>query len=174
MATEERREGMDPGVDLDIEQSDRFQRTEWRVERVGTVLLVLFVLAGLLGFLGPGAFSHSVAESEAGALQVEYRSITHHLAAEDLTFMVSGDAVEDDTVTLVLTGPWINGVDVSGITPQPSTQYAIPGGVAMEFDVLRPGDLEIDFSIRANDYWLLDAQASVGEDSVSFSQFVLP
>jgi hypothetical protein len=165
---------MEARPDLDVEQDDKFQKREWRVEKLGTVLLVLFILAGLLGFLGHGPFSQTTVESEAGTVQVDYQRIIHHLTDEDLSFQISGDAVQNDKVTLVLTGPWTSEVDITGISPQPSTQYAVPGGVALEFEVLRPGDLEINLSYRSNGFWLLDAQATVGDDSVGFPQLVLP
>lgn len=169
-----KRDGDRTDLDLDIEQNDRFQRREWRVERLGWLLLVLFVLAGLLGFLGTGPFSRATANSETGAVQVEYQRVAHHEAEESLTFLFSPDAIEDGKIILELTGSWVGGVDVSSISPTPSTQYAIPGGVAMEFEVLQPGDVQAFFSFRAKDYGGSDARATVGGDSVSFSQLVLP
>lgn len=169
-----KRDGDKAGIDLDIEQNDRFQRREWRAVRLGWLLLALFVLAGLLGFLGTGPFSRTIANSETGAVQVEYQRVAHHQAEEDLIFTFSPEAIEDGKITLELTGSWVGGVDVSSISPTPSTEYAIPGGVALEFAVLQPGDVQAFFSFRAQEYGGIDARATVGEDSVGFSQFVLP
>ncbi|MFC7401655.1 hypothetical protein [Citricoccus sp. GCM10030269] len=168
----------DGNLDLDIRQDDRFQQREWRVEQVGTVLLVLFLLAGVLGLVGKGLFNQASAASENGALEMEYQRVAHYKADQTVTFTVSEEAIEDDTVTLVLTGPWVQEVNMSSINPEPDTQYATPDGMAMEFAVHQPGDLEIDFSVMADQRWMLDAHAAVAtnsaSDSVSFSQLILP
>lgn len=160
--------------DLDVQQDDRFQQREWRIERVGTLLLALFILAGLLGVIGPGPVSHTTTNSEAGSFSVDYQRIAHYMGDDTLTVRVSETAVENGMVVIVLTGPWTSAVDISSVSPAPSSQYATAGGVAMEFEVLQPGDLEISFSFSASEHWLLEARATVGEDSVGFSQFVLP
>lgn len=162
------------GFDLDIKQNHRFQRNEWRVERFGWLLLAAFILAGMLGFLGPGPFSHTTAESEAGNIGVEYQRVTHHEADDSLTLSFSEETIDNDKITAELTGSWVEGVDLSGITPQPSAQYAIPDGVALEFDVLEPGDVQAAFTFRAQDYWMLNGEVTVRSDSVAFSQLVLP
>ncbi|MFC7403467.1 hypothetical protein [Citricoccus sp. GCM10030269] len=168
----------DVGLDLDVRQNDRFQQREWRVEQVGTVLLVLFLLAGVLGLVGKGLFNQATTASGNGALEVEYQRVAHYKADQTVTVTVSEDAIEDDTVMLVLTGPWAQEVNMSGISPEPETQYATPDGMAMEFAVHQPGDLEINFSVMADERGTLDAHATVGtnsaSDSVSFSQLILP
>lgn len=162
------------GLDLDIQQNDRFQRNEWRFERAGWLFLAMFILAGLLGVLGPGPLSKTTVESEAGTIQVEYQRVTHNEADDSLTLLFSENAIENGKVTAELTGTWVEGVELSAITPQPTTQYAIPGGIALEFDVRKQGDVEIAFTFRPMDYWMIDAEVTVGRDSVAFSQLVLP
>jgi hypothetical protein len=174
MAAEGKRDGDEAELDLDIDQNDKFQRREWRVSRLGWLLLALFVLAGLLGLLGSGPLSRVTAESDAGTVQAEYNRVAHYEAEDSLNLLFSPAAIEDGKVTVELTGSWISGAEVSTISPTPSTQYAIPGGVAMEFEVLQAGEVEAVFSFRAQEYGDLDLQATVGEDSVHFSQLVLP
>lgn len=41
-------------MELQSEEQQTFQRREWTVQRYGTVVLLAFIFAGLLGLLGAG------------------------------------------------------------------------------------------------------------------------
>ena len=166
--------GAGPVLEQEIRESERFRRREWRLERVGWSLLALFIVAGLLGVFGWGPLSTATALSEGGAIRAEYQWVGHFEADDSVTFVVSPDAVTNGTVTLELTGSWVGAVDVSSIAPAPSAEYSIPGGVALDFAVLGHAPVEVVIMFRAHGYWGLDALATVGDDSVGFSQFVLP
>jgi hypothetical protein len=163
-----------PDRDLEIEQHDAFQRREWRVERVGWVLLALLLLAGLSGLLGPGPLSWATAGTSSDPVRVEYQRVTHHEADDAVTLGFSPDAVEDGAVTVELTGSWVGAVDIQGISPEPGEQRATPGGVVLEIPVERSGDVEVTISFRPQEYGRLALMAAVGDSSVSLTQLVLP
>lgn len=165
---------------LEVRQHERFQQREWRFERVGWALVGLFVVAGLLGFLGKGPFSWATARSESGWVAVEYQRINHHEADDAITLQFAPEAVQNDTITVEFTGSWISGVDRQGISPQPSDELLTPGGVALEFPVDRAGTpetgraLNVTITFRAQEYGALSGEVSVAAERASFSQFVLP
>ncbi|WP_309080739.1 hypothetical protein [Zhihengliuella sp.] len=161
-------------MDLEIGQHREFQKKEWLATRIGWVLIALFLLAGLLGFLGPGPFSQTTATSDSGYVAVEFQRIGHNNADDNLTLDLSNETVTDGKVTVHLTGTWPESVDITGVSPQPSAEYAVPGGTAYEFEVLDGADVSASFAFRATGYGPLDATASVDGDSVDFTQFVLP
>ncbi|RPF26251.1 hypothetical protein [Georgenia muralis] len=161
-------------MDLEIRQHESFQRREWTAQRIGWVALALFVLAGLVGLLGTGPLSWTVTESDGGLVTVEYDRIAHHEADESLTLIFAADAVQDGVITAELTGPWLSGVDVQSISPEPSEQLAVPGGVILELPVERPGEIEMTLTFRAAKYGRLDGEITVGADTVAVSQLVLP
>lgn len=164
----------DEELDLEIRQSAEFTQREWVVERVGWALLALFILAGLLGVFGWGPLTTVTARSDGGTLAVEYQTVGHHEADDSVRILVASEAAVDGTVTVELTGSWVSGVDISSVTPAPSTERAITDGVALEFDVEPGADTEVTIIFRASGYWGIDARAAVGDDAVRFSQFVLP
>jgi hypothetical protein len=170
----ERGEDSDSALDLQIRQHHGFQRSEWRMERVGWVMLAAFVAAGLAGLLGPGPLSHSTVAGPAGVVSVEHERLTHHEADDSITIGVSQEAIEADTLTIELTGTWWEGIDLSGIWPEPSAQATIPGGVALQFDVARPADVSVLLTFRAQQHGSLDATVTVPGDQVAFVQFVFP
>lgn len=159
-------------VDLEVRQDEEFSRREWALERVGWVVLTLFVLAGLAGLLGSGPLSWS--RSGADAVVVHYDSTTHFEADESVTLVIGPDAVRDGTAAVTVTGSWVSGVDLQGIVPEPSAQRLVPGGVLLEFDVEIPGELEVQLSFRAQAYGTLTADVGAGDDVVTFSQLVFP
>lgn len=161
-------------MSLEIKRDDRFQRREWRAERIGWVLVTALVMAGLFGLLGRGPLSSSTARSPGELVTVSYSRVSHYEADESITFSFGAGAVEDGTVTVGIRGSWPAGVDLQSITPEPSEQSAVPGGVILEFAVEEVGDLAATVSYRAQDLGKLDAEVSVGEDSATLTQLVLP
>lgn len=159
---------------LDIEQDEGFQRREWRLQRSGTALLVLVVVAALAGLLGTGPVSWTERESADGVATVAFDSITHHEADDSITLTFGPEAISGGTVTMDLTGTWPGGVDVQGISPEPAEQRAVPGGLALEFAVEDADRVEVTMGFRAQEYGSLHGEVTVAGRSVSFSQFVLP
>lgn len=161
-------------VDLEILQEPEFQRREWLVERVGWALLTLFVVAGLLGLLGPGPLGDATATGDQGLVEVSYGRVAHYEADDFLSFRLDPAAVEEDTVTVTLTGSWLSGVDVQGVSPAPGEELVTDDGVVYEFAVEEPGDLTVTVAFRAQDVGPLTADVAVGTDSLSLTQYVLP
>lgn len=118
---------------LEVDRHEAFRRREHAVTSVGWVVMGVLVLAGLFGFVGPGPWSESTERSPGGAVEVGYLRVAHIEADDSLTLTFSPDAVEDGTIVADLTGPWVAGVDRQGITPTPSEETLIPGGVRLEF-----------------------------------------
>lgn len=159
-------------MELDITKGEAFQRREWRMERIGWALVTLFVLAGLVGLLGTGPLSSATATS--GAVSVEYHRVAHYEADDSVTLIFAPAAVEAGAVTATLTGEWPGAVDIQGISPEPSEQLLVPGGLVLELPVERSGELEVSITFRAQELGSQQAELSVGSDTVRFSQLVLP
>lgn len=161
-------------MSLDIEQHEAFQRREWAAERVGTGLLVLFVVAGLLGLIAVGPLSWTTRSSGSGTVGVEFDRIAFHESEDDLTLVLGPGAAVDGTVTVRIAGTWPGAVDVQDISPEPSEQRAVPGGMVWVIPVPDRGETEVTVAFRPQEYGSQDARIEVRDESVSFSQFVLP
>ncbi|MEU4363013.1 hypothetical protein [Promicromonospora sp. NPDC023987] len=143
-------------------------------QRSGTVLLVLAVVAALAGLFGNGPLSWTERDSGDGVVTVAFERVTHHKADDSVTLAFGPEAVSDGTVTVELTGTWPGGVDVRGISPEPTEQRVAAGGLVLEFAVEDTDRLEVTVSFRAQEYGPLRGEITVAGRSVSFSQFVLP
>lgn len=160
-------------MDLDVRHDEVFRRREWKIERIGWVLVTLFVLAGLVGLLSSGPLSWATTDEDA-AVVVTYDAVTHYEADESITLTLDPDLVEQGTVALTITGTWMSGIDVQSIWPEPAAQRLVPGGVSLEFDVADPGRLEVTVAYRAQRSGQLHAELGAGSDEVTFSQLVIP
>jgi hypothetical protein len=161
-------------VDLEIRQDERFQQREWRLERIGWTLITLFLLAGLLGLLGPGPLSWATARSDGGLVEVEYQRFTHWVADDTVEIRVAPDAVEAGAFEVTLTGDWVEAADLQGITPQPSEQRSTPQGVVLQVPVEDPADAHVQLSFRAQSVGRLHATVTAGGESARFTQLVWP
>lgn len=161
-------------MDLEIRQHKQTQQREWRLERVGWTLIALFVLAGLLGLLGPGPLSWATTRSDGGLVEVEYQRFTHWIADDTVDIHVGSDAVQGDTFEVTLTGDWVEAADLNGITPEPSEQMSTPQGLVLQIPVQDPADAHVGLSFRATSFGRLHATVTVGSESAQFSQLVWP
>ena len=161
-------------MDLDIDQHERFQQREWAANRLGWVVLGLFIVAGLVGLLGAGPLSWTTTASRNGVVTVEHDRVTHFEADDSITLTIAPDAVVDGTATVQLTGSWPSGVDLTGISPEPAEQRAVRDGIVLELPVEGTGEVELSLSFRAQEIGTLSGDVTVGDETVSFSQFVLP
>lgn len=87
---------------------------------------------------------------------------------------LDGSLVHDDMLSVEITGDWFGGVDLTTISPAPAAERLVPGGVVLEFDVERAGDLEVVMNFRAKDLGRLGLGATSGGSTLTVSQFVLP
>lgn len=161
-------------MELQTESQLRFQRREWKVQKVGTIVLVAFILAALIGLLGAGPLATATRSSTNSLVSVEVDRITRLKTENSMTLTFAPEVVENGTITLELTGPWASGIDLQRITPEPSEQKSIPGGLAMIFQADPSSETEVTLSIAGQEYLLLTGQATVNGETVTFNQFVLP
>lgn len=161
-------------MELQSEERQTFQRREWAVQRFGTIVLVAFIVAGFLGFLGAGPLATTTTASAQGVVTVEHDWIVRANAETSMHIRLAPDAVEDDTVTLEFTGPWVSGVDLEAVSPEPVEQHAIPDGTALTFMVEPGSETEVSLTLVPQELFQREAQATVADETVSFNQFVLP
>jgi hypothetical protein len=158
----------------DIEPAPHVHRTRRVGNRVGMTVVTLVVSAGLVGLLGAGPLSTVTSPSESGTLAVTHDRVTHHEATESITVDVTATAAGAEALTVTFAGAWPQSIAVEGISPEPATQALSRDGWTLGFDVDQPGPHRVTVYYRAKSHGSLDATVTVGDESVAFSQFVLP
>lgn len=125
-----------PPRDLHDETDVRFQRRQWRLERVGWVAITLITLATVLGlFGGPGILTRTMAASEAVPLRVEYPRFARLQAPMSLLVEFDTEAIRDGRATLWLSRSYLDAVEVVSVFPQPQTSLTMADGVQLIFTV---------------------------------------
>lgn len=153
-------------MELQISQDMRFQRREWKLQRVGTLLLGLVLVATVLGLFGDGPLSK--ARRESGRFAVEYERFGRFGSPVVLQLNVKGDR-------LWLGEAFLRNVQVNSVVPEPTAwrdtgnrhelEFAVPSGAS---------ELEVALHVSFREYGKLVGEAGAGEDSVAWEQWIYP
>jgi hypothetical protein len=159
----------------DVPSDLRWQRVEWRVQRVGWVCLALLVLAAAAGMLGPGPLGRARAGGP-GDLTVEYHRVEHREAPTAFHVHLPADAVRDGMVRLRLGRANPKVLEIERVTPEPARVEAAPDGLVYVIHVADGGPAEVRFSVRFERSGLFATRLGLPDDgrAVDFRQLVLP
>lgn len=108
---------------LELDDVMEFQRRSWRVQRVGWMLMAMFIVAALAGLFGNGPVAHATAGS-AGSLFLRYDRFNRLHGPHSLEIDVSPSAIgADSTVNLWMDREWLAGNEVMAISPVPARSW---------------------------------------------------
>jgi hypothetical protein len=122
---------------LEQEDPSTVQR-EWQVQRVGWAVLVAIVVAALAGVFGTGPLSWTRATADDASLVVDYSRFAREGGSISLVVHFPPGAIDGDEVRVRTDNALLQGIEVEQITPEPSSQSSVDGGVVFTFDV-EPG-----------------------------------
>jgi hypothetical protein len=103
--------------DLEITQDLDFQQKEWKVERIGWVIIALFILAGFIGLFGQGPLSGT--KSENGPVSVRYQRIERWMAISSHQIWVQPEGVSSNELRLLVSRNLLEAFRIHWITPEP-------------------------------------------------------
>jgi hypothetical protein len=161
---------------LEIEEDIKFQQWEWRVSRLGWVLMALVLLAGTLGVFGVGILSGTTRQSEGGLLEVQYEKFGRHRAPTSLVLSLGPGAVRDGEVRLWIDREYLQGLDIEGITPEPDSVETQGDRLVYVFNAAESQlPVLVNYSLQTN--YLGLRQGRVGLDNgpeLDFWQLIYP
>jgi hypothetical protein len=138
--------------------------------------MAVFVLAGLLGFLGSGWASRRAATAADGTVHVEYERFLRRGNRTSLRVRIRSPQPGGPGLRLRLAQAYLEGMRVEGIFPAPRRTQAGPDHVSLEFDVgheAAPLTVMIHLLPERVGPW----RAAIGVDggaSLGFHQWVYP
>lgn len=119
-----------------VEKKTDFNRKERKVQRYAAALMLLFLLAGLLGFFGGGVVSKT--KISLNGFEVKYQQYLRENTPSRLVIYLSGDT---DSTTVSFNKKYIEGVKIGQIMPQPVSSKTSDGRIFYTFNTARQGML---------------------------------
>ncbi len=157
---------------LQIQQNFKHQRREWTIQRVGWVIMTLFVLASAIGLLGHGGLAKQ--ELKTGNLAMEYQRFARYEAPAMITVSVENPA--DDPVRIWMDADYAHRIRFDRIVPEPATTRLGPDRLVFEFST-DPGQHSIRVTFHYTPEAIGPAGGRIGLVNGpigSFWQFIYP
>jgi hypothetical protein len=159
-----------PPEDCESEPALAFHRAEWRIQRVGWVLVALFLGCAAAGLFGNGPLSRAHADGAAG--RVEYERFTRYGLSTDL--VVTPVASRSGVNRVAISADYLELVRVERITPEPAAVRMAGPNILYEFASAAPG-ASISFHMRPQRLWRHGAVVTIdGGAPLQISQLTYP
>jgi protein-L-isoaspartate(D-aspartate) O-methyltransferase len=160
--------------DLDIRHDLNFHRRLFAVQRVGWVVLTLFILAALLGLIGAeGPLNEGITEND--RLRVEFERFLHQESPTRIQVIFRDP--RGQRVELWVSAGYLNQVRLQNVSPQPQEVIASHDQFRYVFKTTQPGEpLTVAMLFTPTSAGYLRGQLQAGNDNapLNFSQFVYP
>jgi len=151
-----------------IDEDLKFQRREWKIQRVGWLAMALVIIAALLGVFGTGPLSSATIEGE--GLRLEHERLCRLQRGTQLRFTIGETG---DPVRLLIGGEYLDSVMIDRITPEPAKAEAVSDGVVFQFAVQGPA--AVTFHLTPKKFGSVSGKARLGQAApISFTQFIYP
>lgn len=160
--------------DLDIEEDIELEHTNWKMQRVGWVLMTLLIIAALLGFFGKGGLAivnnKTAGDSETG-LEVEYEKFLRRGAPSELTVSLAGESASVKQIRF--SKDFFDRVRVEQVIPEPAEVIMEDEGISYYFN-LSGNNPQIKFYLKPMKMGNMHLLVQQQNKQVSLSQFVYP
>jgi hypothetical protein len=156
---------------LEIDEDMAFQRREWVAQRLGVVLLFVFVLGALLGVTGMGGpLSHRVAGEPDGPVQIEYDRFVRRGGIAKIKVRLNGISGEP---RLWISSAYLDHVHIQSINPRPDS-VSIENDRHMYTIPTKSPRATITLEVEHETFGTVEGEIGlVGSSSFPFSQFAV-
>lgn len=154
---------------LEIDDDVRFQTREWHAQRVGIVLVGLFVLAAVLGLTGAGGvLNDATAVSDSGNVRIEYDRVVRRSASASMTLRFHSDP--PGFIQFWVSAPYFDAVHIESVTPAPQT-VTVEGARHVYTIRAASPDVAVTVTLEHKTWGRLEGEVGIiGGDSARFSQ----
>ena len=157
------------GFDADFE-------VRWaRAETISHGVMVLVVLVALTGLLGHGPLSHETIWAPDGRVAVDFEPLARFGTSTQVTLHLSSQPGILDRVPVVLSSSVVEPMGLQQIIPTPVISRAAGRELAYSFDISPGKDSGlVRFVFKPGVVGPINLYAKVGQDTVSWTQWILP
>lgn len=118
---------------IDIEQDLPFQYRQWRLERMGQVLIACCIVAALLGLFGHNPLSTATRQTADGRFSIHYDRFARIESNSDFLVTFEPSKPGGGVVRLWLDQEYLDAFKVTAVSPVPIRGEARDGGRAFVF-----------------------------------------
>lgn len=148
------------------------QRRFWRFERIGWVVLTVFVFLGLAGLFSRGPLSD--ARYEGKTFSIDYERFSRQGLVARMTIHVPGDVAARHP-SIRLGHDLIEAYELETLQPEPESTATDSRGVTLHFAPPPSGEpLTIHIFLHAEQAGLVEASIAVADEEARFTQFIYP
>lgn len=164
----------DPQKKPVVHEDMAFQRRSWRVQKVGQLLVVAFVLAGLAGLFGGGGFARDEVAAAGSELRVEYPRFVRAHAPFDVVIHARPRA-DADNLSLWVDDALLEALRVERVSPQPKEEALADGKLVYRFALRAASPAPVRLRLEATKNGTAKgAIGIVGGAQVDLATFVHP
>lgn len=165
---------------LQLHQDLAFQRRSWKFQRIGWIMMALFVLAGIMGLLGPGLLSHTTISTPTQSLQVEYdRLIRLHASTRLKVQSTPTTATVEDAdriMQIQIRREYLEQFQIAHILPEPEAVLIQPTNLRYDFLISKSDQpISITIDLEPKQIGWIEGEIGLSADTqVQFKQWVYP
>jgi hypothetical protein len=160
-----KQQGDSPGLVLDEDLP--LHKAGWKVQKVGWIVALLFLVLAALGLFGTGPVSDRVLHN--GADSVEFERFLRYESEAEIIFTVNN---VKDTLTISIPENYFSYVNVDAITPLPARNSVDNNVVTYYFPV--KGHAKIYCSIMAKKSGKVSENFTVNNRAFNISHLIYP
>jgi hypothetical protein len=164
---------MSSDTNLELPTDARFQRWEWRIQRIGWAIAIFVMVLAMLGFLGPGFAAFRKRSNADDSLTLRYdRFARHHCPG----VIEAAIVLMQDRFEIELTDTILQEVRIERIEPPPLGNRLTEDGVAYLFEKNHGGDeVRVRFHVNYEHFGEIEGVVRLSNgEPVTLRQFVYP
>ena len=143
-------------IEEKIDAQLKFHRTEWRIQRIGWIVVALFLVCALAGLFGGGPLSRVHAEGPTG--RVDYERFVRYGSPTQIVVTPAGGSHGFSHIEI--TAKFLEAVRVERVTPEPVAVRIKGDRLVYEFSAAAPG-ASVSFHIDPQHLWWHTAQVTI-------------
>ncbi len=161
--------------ELEIDEDISFERSTWKIQRVGWVIMLLIVLSAILGFTGRGGLlnvNKQTVTSTDGTMEIEYERFQRREASSELKITLKN--ISTPSPTIFFSTDFYTKQRIDKIIPEPEKVEAGADGIVYTFAVDAP-NTQLIFHTKSTTFGQI--QYSVqrpGSSAETIKHFVYP
>ena len=162
--------------DLEIDQDLDYQQRSWFVQRIGWLVMGLFVLAGLLGLFGTGLLSNAKVGEQTDPLWLEYERFERFQSPTKLRLHFNPQTNPTGKIRVWFKRDYLENIQLQQVTPEPESVEAQSDRFVYTFANSKlDRSTTVTFYLQPDRVGALSGSVSLGTGSpLSFQQFVYP